>query len=622
MCFLFALPMMARANENLPYFSEIAVIQEENDVPFSEILKRDNWQIIKQHSFAGGYSHKTHWFKLTFASPEKQDIFLTVIMSVLDDVRLYMPKELVNPNARIPPRTANVEHWRYWQQGDHFPFSERELDWRGFSFSLQTQDNAPQTVYLRVQSTSTHFVLPQLWTQKSFVDYQAKESIVFGFILGIMFVFLLLAISSYAYIHESLQKSYLALIATYFLYTLFINGFMAQWFPQRDPVMMSDFMGVVIGVLHFCSCRFHREFLFDCVKNSVIYHLQTAMMLFSLTTAIFALFGKYHWMAEPLNIAITVMLPVNFFALVWLYISRKISAEMLIIFSLLIFVTIFALTTFVGIYNVSVLDIYGVQLGALINLTILLVVILNLTQQKIHGHKHAQAIAELQTQATKSQRYWLTMLTHEIKTPLAIIHSSCQNMSLFNLEPVLQNRIEKIKRCALQIDTLVHDFLHNDEVLLRLNHLQCVPISLSAWLTKQLQQFDEYAQSRWQLNIKTDSIVLADTSLLAIALNNLLINALKYSPPNSPIQICVELCRHNRLSGVLLSVKNEGIPIEQEKQAYLFGRYQLKEYAGNGIGLWACREIARAHKGEVWLETDEKNSCNTFCIWLPKDDKE
>jgi|GEM_PF-1818844 len=612
----------AFAEEDFPHFLQLSVIQEETNLPFSEILKRDDWKVLKKPFFTGGYSHKTSWLKLTFSAPEKQTLLLTVIMTILDDVRLYAPKELVNSNARVTPSFSNdVENWVYWQQGDYFPFSKRELNWRGFSFNLFSQDPAPQTVYLRVQSTSSNFILPQLWTIEQFLVYQGKEAIIFGVTLGTMLVFLLLAAFSFAYIRESLQKSYFALIVTYMFYSLFINGFIVQWFPQRDPIMMSNFMGFIVGVQHYCATHFHREFLYRSVKNSMIYHLQTAMMLFSVVVAIFALFGKYHWFSEPLNMAIALMMPINFFALVWLRIIGKIGTNILVIFSLLIFVTTFALMTFLGIFNLSVLDIYGVQLGALVNLTILLVVILNVTQQKIHAHKHAQAVAELQTQATQSQRYWLTMLTHEIKTPLAIIHSSCQNMSLFNLEPAVQNRVEKVKRCALQIDKLVHDFLHSDEVLSRLNHLQKQPITLNTWLQKQLQQFDENAQSRWQLNIKTDCTVFADANLLAIALNNLLINALKYSSKNSPIEISVQFCRHNRLSGVLLSVKNHGTPIVPEKHEYLFGRYQLKEYAGNGIGLWACREIARAHNGEVWLETDEENGSNTFCIWLPKDEK-
>ena len=616
---LFTSPF-AYANTHLPRIVEMAVIQEENDLPFSQISNRNDWQILNKHAFAGGFTNKIHWLKLTFTAPEKQTLWLTVIMSVLDDVRLYAPEELVNPNAKIAPEIAS-DNWRYWQQGDHFSFSMRELNWRGFSFSLKTPDNEPHTVYLRVQSTSSNFILPQLWTIEQFLAYQGKESIILGIALGTMLVFLLLAAFSFAYIRESLQKSYLALIVTYILYSLFINGFIVQWFPHRDPVMMSNFMGFIVGVQHGCATYFHREFLFRCVKNSLIYHLQTLIILFSLITAGFALFGKYHWFSLPLGTAIALMMPIDFFALVWLRITGKIGNKLLIIFSLLIFVTSFAVTTFLGLLNISVLDIYGIQLGALVNLSILLTVIVNITQTKLHGHKHAQAVSELQAQATQSQRYWLTMLTHEIKTPLAIIHSSCQNMNLFNLEPAVQNRVEKVKRCALQIDTLVHDFLHNDEVLSRLNHLQQLPISLHEWLQKQLQQFDEHAQSRWQLNIKTDCTVFADANLLTIALNNLLINALKYSSQNSPIEISVQLCRHNRLSGVLLSVKNYGTPIEPEKHEYLFGRYQLKEYAGNGIGLWACREIVRAHNGEVWLETDEKDNSNTFCIWLPKDEK-
>lgn len=618
---IFLIFSTAFAEENSPHFLQLSVIQEETDLPFSEILKRDDWKVLKKPFFAGGYSHKTSWLKLTFSAPEKQTLLLTVIMTVLDDVRLYAPKELVNSNAHVTHSFSDVENWVYWQQGDCFPFSNRELNWRGFSFNLYSQNVSPQIIYLRVQSSSTHFVLPQLWTERNFMDYQRNESMVFGITLGAMLMFLILAILSYAYIRESLQKSYLGLITSYMLYMLFINGFMGQWFSECDPVMMSNFMGVIIGIQHFYSSQFHREFLFDCVKNSAIYHLQTAMMIISLVVSVFALLGQYGLVSGLFNLLISVIIVINFIALIWLWIQNQITREILVIFMLLIFVTFFAMTAFLGILNISIFDIYGIQLGALINLAILLAVIVNITQRKLHEHKHAQAVSELQTQATQSQRYWLTMLTHEIKTPLAIIHSSCQNMSLFNLEPAVQNRIEKVKRCALQIDTLVHDFLHNDEVLSRLNHLQQLPISLREWLQKQLQQFDEHTQSRWQLNIKTDCTVFADANLLTIALNNLLINALKYSVKNSLIEISVQLYKHDCLNGVLLCVKNYGTPIDPKKNEYLFGRYQLKEYAGNGIGLWACREIARAHNGEVWLETDEKNGSNTFCIWLPKDEK-
>ncbi len=213
------------------------------------------------------------------------------------------------------------------------------------------------------------------------------------------------------------------------------------------------------------------------------------------------------------------------------------------------------------------------------------------------------------------------MLTHEIKTPLAIIHSSCQNMALFDVDLPTQKRIDKIQRSADRIDTLVQRFLRNDEILSRLDYIQRAPIRLNKWLPEQLALFDESAQKRWHFKIQSELIISADDSLLAIALNNLLINALKYSDEKYPIDILVEPQLRQSIEGILFSITDHGSHIDEEKREYLFGRYQLSEYTGNGIGLWACREIARAHNGEVWLEKPSHYVGNTFNIWLPKQDK-
>ncbi len=259
-------------------------------------------------------------------------------------------------------------------------------------------------------------------------------------------------------------------------------------------------------------------------------------------------------------------------------------------------------------------------MGILFNFVALLIVPLNNAYQHFQLHEKSVYLAQLQAQASKSQRHWLTMVTHEIKTPLSIIKGCCQNMELINTHPIIESRIEKIKISVSKIDTLVHRFLSNDEVLDRLNYLNKTTLNLNIWIQEQLLLFDEDAQKRLNLNIKSNLMILADSSLLAIALNNLLTNSLKYSPTNSTIEIT---CQKNNLQnkkGILLSVSDCGEFIDNEKRDFLFGRYQLNEYAGNGIGLWACREIVRAHEGDVWLETKITKG-NQFNIWLPEKGK-
>ncbi len=263
---------------------------------------------------------------------------------------------------------------------------------------------------------------------------------------------------------------------------------------------------------------------------------------------------------------------------------------------------------------------YTTELGILFNFMVLIIVPLKNAYQHFQLHEKSVYLAQLQAQASKSQRHWLTMVTHEIKTPLSIIKGCCQNMELINTQPIMEVRIDKIKINVSQIDTLIHRFLNNDEVLDRLNHLNKTALNLNIWLQEQLIFFDEDAQKRLNLNIKSNLMVFADPGLLAIALNNLLTNSLKYSLASSTIEITCQKRINQNKKGILLSVSDCGEFIDSEKCDFLFRRYQLNEYAGNGIGLWACREIVRAHEGDVWLEPKIAKG-NQFNIWLPEKGK-
>jgi signal transduction histidine kinase len=306
---------------------------------------------------------------------------------------------------------------------------------------------------------------------------------------------------------------------------------------------------------------------------------------------------------------------------IWLWRKKILAGYICLVYCLILASYLIPSVGFLGLSTLPFFNLYGVELGTFLTLLILLVITIYDAYQKVILHQKATVEAQLQAKASQSQRYWLTMLTHEIKTPLAIIQSSCQNIVLFDIDIPIQKRIDKIQRSALRIDTLVQRFLRNDEILSRLDHIQLTRIHLSKWLPEQLALFDESAQKRWHVKIQSELVILADENLLAIALNNLLINALKYSDEKHAIDINVQIHMRQRVEGILFSITDHSSQIDDEKRDYLFGRYQLSEYAGNGIGLWACREIARAHSGEVWLEKTSHFTGNTFTIWLPKKDE-
>jgi signal transduction histidine kinase len=608
------------SNDNaLPRFTSFEVFTDEHKtMEFSSVLEQKEWRTISGDIFTGGYSQATHWLKLTFVNaPANESLLFTIVMTMLDDVRLYTPADLVDKNARIAPKSTDVSNWYVWQQGDLFPFNQREKDWRGFSFALRAPDNAMYTVYLRVVSTSAHIVYPQLWQAQQFIDYQKNEMLLFGLVIGTMLVFLLIAFVLYLLKKETLQKYYLALIALTIFYIFVINGFFTEWFLTQHPEFASNLVGIIVGLLQIPAVGFHREFLFGKLKHLFICRVQSVMMSFGLITAILAALGKYGLVAGLFNFLMLTSIVLVLFILIYMRFKKKLSNQICLIYFILLPANLMTLLVLFGLGTTAPwLSIYGTQIGSLVNLSILVVITLNHTYQSINDNQLAIAQAELDGKAAQSQRYWMAMLTHEIKTPLSVINASCQSMELLNMDPAMQSRLSKIKRNVTRIDNLVKHFLGNDEVPARLQHLQRTKIDIGKWLLKRLNLFDEVAQKRWHVNVENKLTVSVDADLLAIALNNLLTNALKYSQQNAQIEITVKSYFHQTKNGVLFSVSDYGVPITEEKRDSLFVRFQLNEYVGNGVGLWACQEIARAHGGYVWLDKFRTDG-NTFNIWLP-----
>ena len=125
------------------------------------------------------------------------------------------------------------------------------------------------------------------------------------------------------------------------------------------------------------------------------------------------------------------------------------------------------------------------------------------------------------------------------------------------------------------------------------------------------------------LTLHTDRdhlVVEADPHRIEQVLNNILNNAMKYSPAGGLVDISISRDPEN--SGALISVKDPGIGIPADQQAGIFGRFVRAGNArelgigGTGLGLYLCRELVERHGGRIWFESAE-NQGTTFFIGLP-----
>ncbi len=114
--------------------------------------------------------------------------------------------------------------------------------------------------------------------------------------------------------------------------------------------------------------------------------------------------------------------------------------------------------------------------------------------------------------------------------------------------------------------------------------------------------------------------VRGDQTKLRQVLQNLLSNAVKYSPGGGKVTI---RAAHHSAEQLVVAVTDEGIGIPAESQGKLFQKFSRvesplsKEIKGSGLGLWICREIVKAHGGQIWVESHVGRG-STFAFTLKK----
>ena len=221
----------------------------------------------------------------------------------------------------------------------------------------------------------------------------------------------------------------------------------------------------------------------------------------------------------------------------------------------------------------------------------------------------------------------LAMLTHDLRSPLTAASLAMETLELSedyeNTEQRQQLRQKlylQSKQQVLIMKRMISDLL---EASTSANSkLKVRPCKLNVYSLCQ----DAIAQVKKQLKAKSQIFkedipqdipqIYADPELVRQLLVNLLDNAIKYTPEGGEISLSV---LHRTSQKVQFSVSDTGPGIPPEKQERIFeGHFRLprdQEKEGYGLGLALCRKIARAHYGQIWVNSSLGNgSCFKFTL--------
>lgn len=226
----------------------------------------------------------------------------------------------------------------------------------------------------------------------------------------------------------------------------------------------------------------------------------------------------------------------------------------------------------------------------------------------------AQRTAELEKamgeieQTLTDQRQFIAMLSHEVRSPLAVIDTAAQLLS-FRLkdDPAQLAVAERIRRGSARLNNFFDNCLTQDRVDSQNFALQPSPIDVSlmvSWVIESCVQLS--TDHAIESEIAPDLPALyGDQVLLRILLMNLLSNAFKYSPAGTPVNLRVW-----RDAGLCcFAVEDCGSGIPAEEVAFIFQKYRRGRAAegkpGAGLGLALVARIAALHGGTVTVQSRE-----------------
>ncbi len=230
-------------------------------------------------------------------------------------------------------------------------------------------------------------------------------------------------------------------------------------------------------------------------------------------------------------------------------------------------------------------------------------------------------------QESQLKDHFLTMASHELKTPMTTILGLVQLMlrrmsrmpELSSELAILRSALESIDGQARRLNVLVEDLLDLYNIRAGRAQLRLTSCNLVDICREAIKEQQSLTGRTIELEAPQKAVILqADADRLYQVVVNLLSNAIRYSPESSPIKL---LAAQGRDIGIV-EVFDSGQGISKEQQAHIFEPFyrgsdvQASSKSGLGLGLAICKDIVERHSGRIWCRS-RAGKGSTFIVELP-----
>ena len=563
--------------------------------------------------FTAGYTRDVHWLRFTVQVPTSDEWWLEVQPPFLDDLRLFEP----GPDGF-------VEH----RAGDRLPFTSRQQDYRGFIFKLKLPDTAPRTFYLRMQTSSTSMATLQLWRADRFPGAKNTEYAVLGFSFGLVTLVFLLNLLLWLTLRDALFGWFALHTCASLFVALSTSGVLAQYLLRESPRLADACVGASLFFIVAASAPFFRR-MAGVERGQTrlfwVFRLQATLPVLMMLSL-----ASDHYV-DAARIVVSLWIPQ---LLLMLYLSFRVwrqgRAEGFYMLVANVISVAGSMASALAVLGFNSGDLFSLNIRqfTLLGHTLVMQFALAVRIRVMHAERHkalerilaAELDVAREREALAEQGRFIAMLSHELKTPLAVIDGAAQALKRIDRSnnPEVQRRHERIRRGVSRIDRLVEQFLTTDRVDVEGINVQHGPVDVAKLLGVVSDTSPDGAE-RVRLQAPAALLLVADGALLRVAVSNLVDNALKYAPPDSRVHVSALPQQELGVPGVEILVSDEGPGVPPALRDQVFSRYTRGENVGHvsgaGLGLYLVRRIAELHGGQVSLLPHTAGA--VFRLWLP-----
>jgi two-component system, sensor histidine kinase LadS len=438
--------------------------------------------------------------------------------------------------------------------------------------------------------------------------------------LGVLLGALLLAIGSMTVNGDALIGWFIAALVTYFAYSFCVMGFLGRIVPPDLAPAVTRLTREVVCLTVLVWLLFHRAFVARFRPRPLPYRALDALIALDTLAFLVTLHGEVILGLRINDLVILTggpLLPlISGTARRDAVFSRTVLTTAYAVQALSLFV---ASAPTLGFAWLSEWSLAANRSYGLISTGLVFTAIYRYARQRNQEALETTLQLRVTQQTLEQERGWfekrnrfMSMLTHELKTPLSVIKLSLRRLGA---DEATRRRVD---RALDDINAIIERCGLSDQMEQRRLRVEIAEVDVTAAVREAIQ--DRAASQRIATHLEPGLVITSDSRLVRVVLNNLLDNAMKYGALGGPITVTAQTRDRADRPGVLITVRNPPGRAGFPDPGQLFDKYYRGPGAhgksGSGLGLYIVRGIVDDMLGGQIHYMAEDGDIR-FEVWLP-----